>query len=73
MKTELEPVGKKLAWYSGSATTEISNSNSGLRVIIASAVGSDFYTEIHFPYVRAFQVLYDGDMLEYWDKTRPLP
>jgi hypothetical protein len=72
MQTILEPVGNKLTWYSGSATTEIISSNSGLRVVISSAVGTKLNVEIHFPYAKAFQVLDDGDMLEYWDKHRPL-
>jgi len=66
MKTLLEPVGYEIEWHGGSDVTEITNTSSGLRIVVAAPKGIDRYLEIHFPFVRAFQVMDEGDMLEYW-------
>jgi len=72
MYTTLQAIGSPLSWYDGSATTEITNSLSGLRLIVAAGGDDDRFVEVHFPYAKAFQVLDDSDMLEYWHKERPL-
>jgi hypothetical protein len=54
----------------GSDITEVTSTHSGLRIVLAAPEGVDRYLEIHFPFVRAFQVMDEGDMLEYWQ--RPL-
>jgi hypothetical protein len=66
MQTLLQPVGSEIEWHGGSDVTEIINTNSGLRIVVAGPEGVDRYLEIHFPFVRAFQVMDEGDMLEYW-------
>ena len=66
MQTLLEPVGPEIEWLGGSDVTEITSSNSGLRIVLAAPEGVDRYLEIHFPFVRAFQAMDEGDMLSYW-------
>jgi hypothetical protein len=66
MKTLLQPIGPEIKWHKGSDITEISQSASGLRVVLASPEGEERYVEFHFPFVRAFQVMDEGDMLEFW-------
>ncbi|MCC8627474.1 hypothetical protein [Xanthomonas vesicatoria] len=66
MQTLLKPVGSEIEWQVGSDVTEISNTSSGLRIVLAAQKSIDRYLEIHFPFVRAFQVMDEGDMLEYW-------
>ncbi|MBB5866352.1 hypothetical protein [Xanthomonas sp. 3058] len=66
MQTLLESVGKEIEWYDGSDVSEITNTSSGLRVVLSAPVGIDRYAEVHFSFARAFQVMDEGDMLEYW-------
>ncbi|MFY2763695.1 hypothetical protein [Arenimonas sp. MALMAid1274] len=66
MHTLLEPVGPEIHWRGGSDVTEITNTSSGLRIVVAAPEGVDRYLEVHFPFVRAFQAMDEGDMLEYW-------
>ena len=72
MDTILEPVGEPLAWYPGSSTVEVINTFSGLRVVVAAGGEQDGFLEVHVPFAKAFQVLDDSDMLEYWSPGRPL-
>jgi hypothetical protein len=72
MDTVLKPVGEPLSWYPGSATIEVANTISGLRVVVAAGGEKDRFLEVHVPYARAFQVLDDSDMLEYWGPGQPL-
>lgn len=71
MKAILDPIGTEVEWSNDSAVTEIVNTHSGLRIVLAAPVEVDRYVEIHFPHVHAFQVMDEGDMLEYW--MPPLP
>ncbi|MFO3707325.1 hypothetical protein ACI6Q5_20690 [Xanthomonas codiaei] len=66
MQTLLKPVGSEIEWQVGPDVTEISNTSSGLRIVLAAQKSIDRYHEIHFLFVRAFQVMDEGDMLEYW-------
>jgi hypothetical protein len=72
MDTVLEPVGEALSWYPGSATIEVANTISGLRVVVAAGGEKDRFLEVHVPFAKAFQVLDDSDMLEYWGPGKPL-
>jgi hypothetical protein len=71
MKAVLEPIGTQIEWFKGAAVTEIANTDSGLRIVLASPLGIDRYVEVHFPYVRAFQVMDQGDMAGYWGPALP--
>jgi hypothetical protein len=66
MQTLLEPVGPEIDWHGGSDVIEITSTSSGLRIVMAAPEGVDRYLELHFPFVRAFQAMDEGDMLEYW-------
>jgi|SRR5690606_5213693 len=63
MKTITEPVGVEIAWFSGSTIAEVSNSDTGLRIVVQAAGRDGPYAEIHFPFVRALQVMDEGDMV----------
>ncbi|AOY68036.1 hypothetical protein LN565_11245 [Xanthomonas euvesicatoria pv. euvesicatoria] len=67
MQTFLEPVGSEVQWHEGADVSEIISTSSGLRIVVAAPAGVDRHLEIHFPFVRAFQVMDEGDMLEYWE------
>ncbi|WP_416203533.1 hypothetical protein [Xanthomonas euvesicatoria] len=67
MQTFLEPVGSEVQWHEGADVTEIISTSSGLRIVVAAPAGVDRHLEIHFPFVRAFQAMDEGDMLEYWE------
>lgn len=56
----------------GSAVTEVTNTLSGLRVVLAAPAGIDRYVEFHFTNPRAFQAMDEGDMLEYWQSPLPI-
>jgi hypothetical protein len=55
MQTSLEPLGPRFDWLRGSAVTEITSTPSGLRVVLAAAVGIGRYIEFQFTHPRAFQ------------------
>ena len=67
MKAILAPHGNPVAWFRGASAIEITNSLSGLRIVVAAPNGEDQYLEVHFPYARAFQAMDEGDMLGYWE------
>jgi len=63
MKTLTEPVGIEIDWFDGSTIAEITNSETGLRIVLQAAGGAGPYAEVHFPFVRAFQAMDEGDMV----------
>ena len=63
MKTLTEPFGTEIDWFEGSTVAEISNSETGLRIVLVAAGGRGPYAEVHFPFVRAFQAMDEGDMV----------
>jgi len=67
MQLHTKPIGSEISWFPGCDIVEISNSVSGLRVVVAATRDSDRFAEIHFESARAFQVLEEGDLLGYWD------
>ena len=71
MKLLLELVHSPIDWYAGSATVEVVSTATGLRVVVASTEEFDSYVEFHFRQSHAFQVLYERDMMSYWQE--PLP
>lgn len=71
MKASLVPIGEEHDWFRVSAVTEITSLPSGFRVVVAAPPEVDRFVEFHFPFVRAFQAMDEGDMLEFW--SPPLP
>ena len=65
MQTLLEPIGYQLDWHGGSDVVKMTSTNSGLLIVMAALQGIYRYLEIHFPFVRAFQVMDEGDTLKY--------
>jgi hypothetical protein len=63
MKTLTEPVGTEIDWFDGSTIAEITNSRTGLRIVIQAAGGEGPYAEVHFPFALAFQAMDEGDMV----------
>ena len=63
MKTLTDPVGIEVDWFDGSTIAEIANSVTGLRIVLQAAGGNGPYAEVHFPFVRAFQAMDEGDMV----------
>jgi hypothetical protein len=63
MKTLTEPVGAEIDWFDGSTVAEVANSNTGLRIVVQAAGGYGPYAEVHFPFVRAYQAMDEGDMV----------
>lgn len=62
MKTLTEPVGTEVDWFDGSTIAEITHSETGLRIVVQAASGRGPYAEVHFPFVRAYQCMTEGDM-----------
>ena len=71
MKLIIEPSHTPIDWYNGSATIEVHNGQSGLRIIVSSAEELDSNIQFQFGHVHAFQSLYERDMMSYW--SEPLP
>jgi hypothetical protein len=71
MKLLLEPACEAIDWFPGSSMIEVLNTQSGLRVVVASTEELGFFTEFRFGNAHAFQVLHQRDMLSYWDKPIP--
>lgn len=63
MKTITESVGTEIDWFGGSTVAEVTNSKTGLRIVLQAAGHNGPYAEVHFPFVRAFQVMDEGDMV----------
>lgn len=63
MKTLTEPVGIEIDWFDGSTIAEITNSKTGLRIVLQAAGGGGHFAELHFPFARAFQAMDEGDMV----------
>ena len=70
MQTYLEPIAPKVDWHGPSFVTEVVCTGSGLRIVAAASQGVGRFVEIHFPFVRAFQVMDEGDMLAFWEAPR---
>ena len=63
MKTTTESVGIEIDWFSGSTVAEVTNSETGLRIVLQAPGRNGPYAEVHFPFARAFQVMDEGDMV----------
>jgi hypothetical protein len=62
------PYSNGIDWFSGSTITEVSDTLSGLRIVVGAAWGDGRFCEIHFANARAFQSLAESDMLSYWQQ-----
>ena len=70
MKTITESVGIEIDWFSGSTVAEVTNSETGLWIVLQAAGRDGPYAEVHFPFARAFQVMDEGDMVGLIDASR---
>ena len=66
MQTLLEPIGYESEWHGVSDVAVMTSTSSGLRIVVAALQGICRYLDIHFPSVRAFQVMDEGDTFWYW-------
>ncbi|MBD9370431.1 hypothetical protein [Xanthomonas sp. XNM01] len=66
MQVAMQPFGPAVDWFHGSAIVEVHHGVSGLRIVAAAPHGVDRYLEVHFAFANAFQVMDEGDMLDYW-------